>query len=210
MKCTLPAGLRHDARYRYVSALVSPRLVTGMCTCVCTVPSWYPRTLVRYAGTCMFASLQWGRWPGARFPLPKTWGFLVLAVAASPARQSASGGGRGGTWSHTVFFTVAHVPPWPLPMGHARPCSWAGSSKQQSRRSSPAGYASKQQQCRPVQYLTHLIVQERNKESQVPANPGKPPLLVQDHLAYQTLHITDRSCTVQCLVLECSVPSSAT
>jgi hypothetical protein len=49
----------------------------------------YPRTLVRYAGTCMVASLEWGRWPGARFPLPKTWGFLVLAVVASPARQPA-------------------------------------------------------------------------------------------------------------------------
>lgn len=67
-----------------------PRTVRLVCVLVDTLPPLYPRTLVRYAGTCMFASLQWGRWPGARFPLPKTWVSWFLAVAAaSPARQSA-------------------------------------------------------------------------------------------------------------------------
>lgn len=49
------------------------------------VPSYF---LVRYAGTCMFAWLEWGRWPGARFPLPKTWGFLVFGQLQR--RQPAS------------------------------------------------------------------------------------------------------------------------
>lgn len=88
MKCTLPAGLRHDVGYRYVVSVLDLAGIS-VAILVSTVASWYPRTLVRYAGTCIFASLEWGRWPGARFPLPKTWGFLVLAVAASPARQSA-------------------------------------------------------------------------------------------------------------------------
>lgn len=55
----------------------------------CTVASLYPRTLVRYAGTCMFASLQWGRCARCPLPIAQDMGFLVLAVAASPARQSA-------------------------------------------------------------------------------------------------------------------------
>lgn len=59
--------------------------------------------------------------------------------------------------------------------------------RQQQQQHAAAGHASKQQQSAAA----HLIVQERNKESQVPASPGRPLLLVQDHLAYQTLHITD-------------------
>lgn len=87
-KCTLPAGLRHDLGYWYVSSLRVQCEVPVGGTCVyrdTLVPSYF---LVRYAGTCMFAWLEWGRWPGARFPLPKTWGFLVFGQLQR--RQPAS------------------------------------------------------------------------------------------------------------------------
>lgn len=97
--------------------------------------------------------------------------------------------GRGGTWSHTVFLTVAQVPPF-------GPCPWAMPLflgwQQQQQQQAPATAAGRTQ-AKQQSAVPHLIVQERNKESQVPANPGRPAAspLVQDHLAYQTLQITD-------------------
>lgn len=51
---------------------------------VCTVAPLYPRTLVRYAGTCMFASLQWGRCARCPLPIAQDIGFLGFGSCSCP------------------------------------------------------------------------------------------------------------------------------
>lgn len=105
-----------------------------------------------------------------------------LIAAYCPVRCQAQ---RRGEWEgrYMVPYRILYCRPSPsLALAHGPcPCSWAGGSSTQQQ-----GTQGKQQSA-----AAHLIVQERNKESQVPASPGRPLLLVQDHLAYQTLHITD-------------------